>query len=159
MAQEIERKFLVTDAAWRETSEGVLYRQGYIPTQSKTTVRVRVAGDRGYLTLKGPSRGISRSEYEYEIPLADAEAMLAELCHPPLIEKRRYKLQIDHHVWEVDEFLGANTGLVLAEIELSSEQETFTKPFWIGKEVSHDPRYRNAYLAQNPYTTWDNASP
>ena len=156
MAQEIERKFLVANSTWRENAEGTLYRQGYVPTQSKTTVRVRVAGDRGYLTIKGPSQGISRSEYEYEIPLSDAEAMLAEICHPPLIEKRRYKIQMDGHLWEVDEFLGENAGLVLAEIELSSEAETFAHPTWLGEEVSHDPRYRNAYLAKQPYSTWSN---
>jgi adenylate cyclase len=154
MAQEIERKFLVADATWQQNTQGLLYRQGYIPTQDKTTVRVRIAGDRGFLTVKGPSRGITRSEYEYEIPLADAEAMLQEICHPPLIEKRRYKLQVNEHIWEVDEFLGDNAGLVLAEIELSSETEFFEKPPWLGPEVSHDRRYRNAYLAQYPYSTW-----
>lgn len=158
MALEIERKFLVTDDTWRGLSEGTLYRQGYLPTQDKTTVRVRVAGDRGFFTIKGPSRGISRSEYEYEIPLADAEAMLAELCRPPLIEKCRYKIAIADHIWEVDEFLGENQGLILAEIELGSETETFTQPAWIGQEVSHDARYRNAYLAKYPYSTWGQSS-
>jgi adenylate cyclase len=155
MALEIERKFLVTNAAWQHLGVGVMYRQGYLPTQDKTTVRVRVAGDRGFFTIKGPTRGISRTEYEYEIPLADAEAMLTELCQPPLIEKRRYKIAIGKHIWEVDEFLGENQGLVLAEIELASEAETFIKPNWIGLEVSHDARYRNAYLAKHPYSTWE----
>jgi adenylate cyclase len=155
MALEIERKFLVTNTTWREGNQGILYRQGYVPTQDKTTVRVRVAGDHSYLTVKGPSNGIVRTEYEYEIPLADAEAMLAEICQPPLIEKRRYKLPVANHLWEIDEFLGDNQGLLLAEIELTSPTETFVKPAWLGVEVSHDARYRNSYLARHPYSTWD----
>ena len=148
MAQEIERKFLVSDMAWLQTSEGVLYRQGYLPTHNYTTVRVRVAGDHGYLTIKGPIQGLTRSEFEYEIPLADAESMLSELCELPLIEKRRHTLTVGDHRWEVDEFLGDNAGLVVAEIELSSETENFVKPPWLGADVSKDPRYFNASLAR-----------
>lgn len=154
MAQEIERKFLVADTTWLQAAEGTSYRQGYLPTQGKNTVRVRIAGDRGYLTIKGPSQGLTRSEFEYEIPLADAEAMLTELCEFPLIEKRRYKQTVGNHLWEIDEFLGANAGLVIAEIELSSETETFEKPDWLGSEVSHDARYFNASLAKHPYSAW-----
>lgn len=154
MAQEIERKFLVTDFSWRQSAKGTLYRQGYLPTQNRTTVRVRVVGDRGYLTIKGATNGVSRQEFEYEIPLADAEAMLVDLCAPPLIEKWRYRLNVGSHLWEVDEFLGENAGLVLAEVELSSESEAFDLPPWVGAEVSHDIRYYNSNLAKQPYRTW-----
>lgn len=154
MAQEIERKFLVKDAAWRQGTEGKLYRQGYIPTNNATTVRVRIAGDRGYLTLKGATSGVSRQEFEYDIPLADAESMLTDLCAPSLIEKKRYRIVVGAHLWEVDEFLGDNAGLVLAEVELESETETVDLPPWIGEEVSHDARYYNASLAKSPYRTW-----
>ncbi|MBE7380659.1 MAG: CYTH domain-containing protein [Leptolyngbya sp. SIO1E4] len=154
MAQEIERKFLVTDSSWRHEAKGTLYRQGYIPTQNKSTVRIRIAGDRGYITVKGASVGISRLEFEYEIPLADADSMLDQLCLRPLIEKWRYRLTVDNHLWEVDEFLGDNAGLVLAEVELTHETESVTLPPWVGKEVSHDPRYYNANLTRNPYRLW-----
>lgn len=159
MAQEIERKFLVTDLSWRQSAEGKLYRQGYLPTRNLTTVRVRVAGDRGYLTIKGPTNGVSRLEFEYDIPLADAEDMLDNLCEPPLVEKRRYRIDVGDHLWEVDEFLGENAGLVLAEVELTSEDESFDLPAWAGEEVSHDARYYNANLAKNPYRTWESRSP
>ncbi|NER80504.1 MAG: CYTH domain-containing protein [Leptolyngbya sp. SIO1D8] len=154
MAQEIERKFLVVDSSWRHEATRKLYRQGYIPTQNKTTVRVRIAGDRGYLTVKGASTGITRLEFEYEIPSADAGNMLNSLCIPPLIEKWRYQLTVGNHLWEIDEFLGENAGLVLAEVELASEIESFVLPAWVGEEVSHDPRYYNANLARFPYRSW-----
>lgn len=157
MPQEIERKFLVTDLSWRSQAQGELYRQGYIPTQNQATVRVRVAGDRGYLTVKGPTTGITRSEFEYEIPLDDANSLLTQLCEPPLIEKWRYQLTVGNHVWEIDEFLGDNTGLILAEIELADAIATFTMPVWAGQEVSHDPRYRNSNLAKTPYCQWQNS--
>ncbi|MEM6517863.1 MAG: CYTH domain-containing protein [Cyanobacteria bacterium P01_D01_bin.71] len=154
MAQEIERKFLVTDVSWKQYARGTLYRQGYIPTQNNTTVRVRIIGDRGYLTIKGPTNGISREEFEYDIPLADAEIMLADLCQLPLIEKWRYRINVGSHLWEIDEFLGDNAGLVLAEVELSSETVTFDRPSWAGVEVSQDARYYNSNLAKTPYRTW-----
>jgi len=154
MAQEIERKFLVTDFSWRDQAIGRLYRQGYIPTENRTTVRVRVVGDRGYLTIKGITTGIARSEFEYAIPVADANQMLTELCRPPLIEKRRYQITVGNHLWEVDEFLGDNAGLVLAEVELQHETEAFARPSWVGADVSHDPRYYNSNLAQHPYRLW-----
>ncbi|MEM1310949.1 MAG: CYTH domain-containing protein [Cyanobacteria bacterium P01_H01_bin.153] len=154
MAQEIERKFLVTDVSWKQYARGTLYRQGYIPTQNNTTVRVRIIGDRGYLTIKGPTNGISREEFEYDIPLADAEIMLADLCQLPLIEKWRYRINVGSHLWEIDEFLGDNAGLVLAEVELSSETATFDRPSWAGVEVSQDARYYNSNLAKTPYRTW-----
>ncbi|MGD1906247.1 MAG: CYTH domain-containing protein [Leptolyngbyaceae cyanobacterium] len=156
MAAEIERKFLVRGEGtpWRNQAPGLRYCQGYIPTQTQATVRVRLAGEQGYVTFKGPTVGIARSEFEYPVPKADAEAMLAQLCIPPLIEKYRYRVQSQGHLWEVDEFLGENAGLVLAEVELKDAAEPLSLPPWVGVEVSHDPRYRNANLARSPYQTW-----
>lgn len=154
MAQEIERKFLVTDTSWRHHATRKLYRQGYIATRDKTTVRVRIVGEQGYLTIKGAATGISRLEFEYPIPFADANEILASLCQSTLIEKWRHTLRIGNHVWEIDEFLGDNQGLMIAEIELSSSTEKFLKPSWVGKEVSEDPRYYNANLAKQPYKLW-----
>ncbi|WP_008317426.1 CYTH domain-containing protein [Leptolyngbya sp. PCC 6406] len=154
MALEIERKFLVTGTDWRALAPGVLYRQGYIPRGNPATVRVRIAGERGYLTLKGPTQGLTRSEFEYEIPRTDAEVLLDTFCETPFVEKMRYRISFADHVWEVDEFLGQNQGLVLAEIELTDEAEPFERLDWVGLEVSDDPRYRNANLAHHPYATW-----
>lgn len=155
MGQEIERKFLIRGEAWRNQGKGSVYRQGYIPTvKPGHTVRVRIAGDRAFLTIKGPAKGLSRLEYEYPIPLSDAEEMLEKLCDRPLIEKVRYEIPQGHHVWEVDEFLGDNRGLILAEIELSSETETFELPDWIEKEVTGDRRYYNSNLTKKPFSTW-----
>lgn len=155
MAQEIERKFLVQTEDWRGQATGSVYRQGYIPTaKSGYTVRVRIAGATGYITLKGPTRGLTRLEFEYEVPLGDAEEMLAKLCQPPLIEKVRYKIPYGDHLWELDEFLGENAGLLLAEVELASESEAIALPDWVGAEVTGDRRYYNSYLARHPYTTW-----
>ena len=154
MAIEIERKFLVIGDSWRSLAEGQVYRQGYIPTQDKTTVRVRVVGSQGYLTIKGQSIGITRAEYEYPIPVTDAENMLQTLCQPPLIEKIRYRIPIENVVWEVDEFTGENQGLILAEVELEEEQQTVNLPDWIGVEVTQEARYYNVNLAQYPYQQW-----
>lgn len=154
MAVEIERKFLVKNDQWRGLAEGYLYRQGYIPTQDYTTVRVRIIGDRGYLTIKGKNTGMSRLEFEYEIPLVDADQMLINLCSPPLIEKYRYRIEFADKIWEVDEFLGKNQGLILAEIELSREDETIELPDWIGEEVTGDARYYNSNLARHLYGSW-----
>ena len=160
MAEEIERKFLVRDFSWRNEAEKQLYRQGYILTQNQTSVRIRIVGKQGYLTIKGPNAGLTRLEFEYEIPLADAEGMLTHLCSPPLIEKWRHRLTIGTHLWEIDEFLGDNAGLILAEVELRSETEALTLPPWVGEEVSQDPRYYNVNLAKNPYGNWrDTGSP
>lgn len=152
MAEEIERKFLVRGSDWRQV-KGEIFRQGYLSSAKERTVRVRVAGDKGFLTIKGPSSGLSRAEYEYEIPLADASAMLA-LCEQPLIEKTRYKIPFGDHTWEVDEFHGLNEGLVVAEVELRSADEEPARPDWVGEEVSHDHRYSNSNLVKRPYTTW-----
>jgi adenylate cyclase len=154
MATEIERKFLVKSEEWRNLATGIIYRQGYIATKKGTTVRVRMAGNQGYLTIKSTSQGISRAEYEYEIPAADAQEMLDNLCEPPLIEKTRYKIAIDDLVWEVDEFVGENQGLIIAEVELSDANQTINIPNWIGQEVSDDARYYNANLVQHPYSQW-----
>lgn len=153
MGTEIERKFLVQGENWRE-GRGITYRQGYLSTAPERTVRVRTAGDKGYLTIKGASRGASRLEFEYEIPLHEANQLLDELCHQPLIEKRRYKVQYGGLTWEVDEFFGENDGLVLAEIELRDEDQAFDPPAWLGREVTGDPRYYNANLVNHPYSRW-----
>jgi adenylate cyclase len=154
MAREIERKFLVVGDAWRSLAIGVAYRQGYLLSNKNLTVRVRMAGDAGYLTIKGAAEGISRAEFEYAIPAADAAELLDTLCERPLIEKVRYRIPWQGLVWEVDEFAGANQGLIVAEVELNDPQQVVSLPEWIGKEVSHDPRYYNALLAKHPYSEW-----
>jgi CYTH domain-containing protein len=154
MATEIERKFLVKGEQWRSLATGTVYRQGYLSTKKGCTVRVRLVGDRGYLTIKGLSQGISRAEYEYPIPAKDAQEMLDNLCEPPLIEKTRYKIEIAGLIWEVDEFAGENQGLIVAEVELPDENQTIELPDWIDQEVSDDSRYYNVNLAQHPYSQW-----
>ena len=154
MAIEIERKFLVTNNSWRENVMGILFRQGYLSAESERTVRVRLEGDVGKLTIKGKTEGISRSEYEYEIPRQEAAEMLDTLCLKPLIEKTRYRIEHAGLVWEVDEFYGANEGLILAEVELESEDTKFELPDWVGQEVSGNPRYYNSNLVKDPYTEW-----
>jgi CYTH domain-containing protein len=154
MATEIERKFLVNGTSWKKGLAGVLYRQGYLLTDKERTVRVRVAGEEGFLTIKGASRGISRLEYEYRIPVLDATEMLDTLCLKPLVEKYRYRLEYAGQIWEVDEFLGENQGLLLAEVELADADQRIRLPDWAGAEVSHDPRYYNANLVSNPFTKW-----
>ncbi|MCL2937858.1 MAG: CYTH domain-containing protein [Trichodesmium sp. MAG_R02] len=154
MAIEIERKFLVRGNGWRNQAVGKVYRQGYMYTEYGITLRARVVGDRGYLTIKGPRLGNSRAEYEYEIPLKDAEEMLNSLCTSPLIEKVRYQVHHGKFVWEVDEFAGENQGLILAEVELDDENQTVELPEWLGEEVSHDQRYYNSSLSKNPWKNW-----
>ena len=153
MALEIERKFLVKEGTWRN-EKGTKYRQGYLSSIKERTVRVRIIDKNGYLTIKGISRGAVRVEYEYEIPNAEAVAMLNDLCEKPLIEKRRYKIEFKGLVWEVDEFFGENQGLIVAEVELESEDQAFTKPEWVGEEVTSDPKYFNANLIHHPYSKW-----
>jgi len=155
MALEIERKFLVDHAKWAELPKpaGKPYRQGYLNGEPLTTVRVRVAGEKAFLTIKGPSVNAIRSEYEYEIPLKDACEML-DLFKPAEVEKVRYRILFNQKTWEVDVFGGLNEGLILAEIELTNPGETFAIPSWIGLEVTEDPRYYNSYLASNPYKSW-----
>jgi len=154
MAIEIERKFLVTGDDWKATAAVLLYRQGYLSTDKARTVRVRIAGARAFLTIKGLAAGIARPEFEYEIPVADATAMLDDLCLKPLIEKRRYTLECRGLRWEVDEFLGDNLGLVVAEVELDSADQAIELPAWVGQEVSDDPRYFNSSLIAHPFCMW-----
>jgi len=153
MAKEIERKFLVDSSKLPTLPPPNHIIQGYIPAQN-ATVRVRIKNNNAYLTLKGKSKGLSRSEFEYPIPLSDAKNMLQELCIKPYIEKNRYNIVVGNHTWELDIFEGANSGLIIAEVELKSEDEEFIKPSWITKEVSFDARYRNSYLVNHPYSQW-----
>ena len=154
MGKEIERKFLVKDNTWRGQDVGKRYRQGYLSTVKERTVRVRTAGDKAFFTVKGITVGASRSEYEYEIPVGDANEMLDRLCERPLIEKTRYRISHAGLVWEIDEFESENRGLIIAEVELKDEQQSVTLPGWVGKEVTGDPRYFNANLVAKPFTTW-----
>ena len=154
MGQEIERKFLVHGDVWRSGAKGLYCRQGYLASAIGCTVRVRVLGGQGFLTIKGRMEGISRSEYEYGIPVQDAHEMLDRLCSRPLVEKYRYHREYAGQTWEVDEFVGENQGLVVAEIELQAADQAVALPDWVGREVSDDPRYLNVNLAKRPYTTW-----
>ncbi len=153
MAIEIERKYLVLGQPWRAWGEGVPYKQGYLSRGAHSTTRVRLAGRVGQLTVKGKTEGISRLEFEYEIPAADAEELIA-LCEGGVILKRRWRVPHGEHVWEVDVFEGDNEGLVVAEIELSSPDEPFARPEWIGEEVSLDERYSNGALSRRPWRSW-----
>lgn len=154
MPLEIERKFLVTSDVWRSLGTPVRMRQGYLSNDIERTVRVRVSGDRARLTVKGKNTGAVRNEFEYEIPIADAEIMLESMALRPLIEKTRTTVRFGGHVWEVDAFEGDNAGLVVAEIELSDEHEPFEKPEWVGEEVTGRPEYYNSSLAQHPFKSW-----
>lgn len=153
MGTEIERKFLVEGTDWKSI-EPVYYCQGYLNRDKERTVRVRVAGTKGVLTIKGANEGATRQEFEYEVPLDDAKQML-ELCEKPLIEKNRRIIEFGAMNWEVDEFLGENAGLVVAEIELDSESQEFAIPEWVGKEVTEDPRYFNSRLSIHPFSKWE----
>jgi len=154
MGIEIERKFLVKSDAWRVGATPVLIRQGYLSADGAITVRVRVKGDAGFITIKGAPVGPTRAEYEYAIPLADANEMLDTLCLRPLIEKVRHLVTCDGVLWEVDEFLNENAPLVVAEVELSAASQKVTLPEWVGPEVTSDPRYSNSNLSKRPYSTW-----
>jgi adenylate cyclase len=152
MATEIERKFLVKGTSWRQ-SNSVRLSQGYLNRDKQRTVRVRIAGAKAFLTVKSVRQGVTRGEFEYEIPVADAEQML-KLSDGPIVEKNRHVIERDGLKWEVDEFLGENAGLVMAEIELTSEDQPFSRPAWLGREVTHDNRYYNSNLAAHPYQQW-----
>jgi adenylate cyclase len=154
MGKEIERKFLVKGDAWRALADGTSYRQGYLNSAKERTVRIRTINDRAFLTVKGLTVGATRTEYEYEIPLADCSAMLDILAEKPIIEKKRYKIPFAGLTWEIDEFFGDNTGLIVAEVELQSEGQAFRKPEWVGEEVTSDARYFNSNLIRHPYTRW-----
>ena len=154
MGKEIERKFLLKGDLWRSLAKGTKYRQGYLNSAKERIVRVRTIDDKGFLTIKGITTGATRVEYEYEIPEKDATAMLDELCEKPIIEKNRCKIDFAGFIWEIDEFFGDNQGLIVAEVELESEDQTFEKPEWIGDEVTGDPKYFNSNLILNPFTKW-----
>lgn len=154
MAVETERKFLVLKEKWKDPGNGIYLKQGYLSTLPENTVRVRIDQKKGYLTLKGKAVSITRSEFEYEIPLKDAEDILDELAIKPLIEKIRFKIEYGNFTWEVDKFLGENEGLMIAEIELNDAEKKFEKPSWAGSEVSGDTRYYNANLVGFPYKKW-----
>jgi adenylate cyclase len=149
MPVEIERKFLVASDGWRASAVGLRFCQGYLARSDGVTVRVRRAGSRAYLTVKGEPDGLVRPEFEYDVPVEEAEAMF-ELCHRPLIEKTRYEVPHAGLVWHVDEFEGDNAGLVLAEVELDHPEQPVDCPSWLGPEVSHDPRFRNSRLVDAP---------
>ncbi len=151
---EIERKFLVLNEDWKVGAVGTFLHQGYLNRHPQRSVRVRVKGQQAFLTIKGMVSEISRFEYEYPIPLADAQHMLKELCEPPTLEKTRYLVKYEGMCWEIDEFHGDNAGLVVAEIELENEEQPFAKPPWLGEEVSQDSRYLNINLSQHPYCQW-----
>lgn len=156
MALEIEHKFLLANDGWRqEVERSVFYRQGYLSGSPLSSVRVRISDTHAWLNVKSATIGNHRQEYEYQIPLADANAILDDLCHKPLIEKVRHFVSRGRHVWEIDEFEGDNAGLIVAEIELSQIGESFAKPDWIGEEVTEDLRYYNNNLTKHPYKDWD----
>ena len=154
MAQEIERKFLVADPSFLKPLTGSQIKQGYIAGKERSAARIRIRDSGAFLTLKSETIGITRSEFEYEIPLADAEEMLETLCAPPHIEKTRYVVEWKGHTWEIDVFHGGNEGLIVAEIELATADQAFEKPPWLGREVSQDARYFNSNLAHCPYGDW-----
>jgi len=155
MAVEIERKFLVADDSWRANADGgTRMRQGYLQGSGQASVRVRQQGERAYLNIKSLTLGVRRLEYEYEIPLQDAQELFDRLCAKPLVEKVRYRVPYAGHEWEVDVFEGDNAGLIVAELELGGEDESFESPSWVGKEVSHDTRYYNVNLVKHPYKDW-----
>ncbi len=153
MGREIEHKFLVDMSLWHPEGPGVAFRQGYLSADKGRVVRVRTAGPKAYLTIKGPGH-ISRAEFEYEIPFADARFMLDHLCLPGVIDKTRYRQEVGGHTWEIDVFHGENDGLVVAEVELEREDEAFERPAWVLQEVSGDARYFNAALSQKPFKSW-----
>lgn len=153
MAKEIERKFLIRDDSWKQ-DDGTLLRQGYLNRDKGRTIRVRLAGSKGFLTVKGETIGATREEFEYEIPPEDAVVLLDEICEKPLIEKRRYRVEYGSVIFEIDEFFGENEGLVLAEVELEDESQQVPRPPWLGEEVTDDPRYFNSNLVAHPYRNW-----
>ena len=155
MAVEIEHKFLLASNQWRELAFGsVIYKQGYLSSHPTSSIRVRISDKKAWFNIKSATIGTQRQEFEYEIPLSDAQEILDTLCAKPIIEKTRHFVTMGTHIWEIDEFYGDNAGLVVAEIELSAEGEVFAKPDWLGVEVTQDLRYYNNNLARNPYKNW-----
>jgi len=154
MPKEIERKFLVNPNFIKQLNNGIQISQGYIQTVDKTAVRARVKGERAFLTIKGESKGMTCSEFEYEIPVQDANDMIEELCSGHTVDKMRYEINHEEHLWEVDVFYGENEGLVVAEVELLSETENVVIPKWITEEVTGQAKYFNSALLVNPYSQW-----
>ena len=155
MATEIERKFLLKDSSWKEVAgNGTHYSQGYLVASKHASVRVRIQGKHAFINIKSATIDITRQEFEYEIPLNEAAEMLETLCEKPLISKTRYHIKMEKHLWEIDVFDGDNAGLIVAEIELSDKDECFTKPDWLGIEVSDDERYYNVCLVNHPFKDW-----
>jgi adenylate cyclase len=157
MPIEIERKFLVTSDVWKTEAVATQIIQGYLSRDPDRIVRVRLRGEQAFLTVKGRSSGITRSEIEFPIPIESARELLP-LCLSPLIEKTRFELCVGSHTWEIDEFGGQSTGLLVAEIELGAEDEEFEMPCWAGLEVSDDHRYTNSYLSEHPFSTWNHSA-
>lgn len=155
MGLEIERKFLIKNDNWRDNADdGCAYRQGYLVGPGISSVRVRIQGDTANLNIKSGNAGVVRQEFEYPIPLAEAQELLQTLCEQPIIEKTRYIVPVGEHRWEIDVFEGDNQGLQVAEIELASEDEAFERPDWLGEEVSDQQRYYNIYLSAQPFKSW-----
>ena len=155
MATEIERKFLLLDDTWRsEIEKSICIRQGYLAGSEKSSIRVRIGGDQANINIKSATLGVTRSEYEYPIPVNEANEILDLLCEGPLIEKTRYYVPHGNHCWEIDVFSGENDGLIVAEIELARVDEDFERPDWLGEEVSDDTRYYNVCLVKHPYKNW-----
>lgn len=155
MAEEIEHKFLVRDDSWRDQVERSMHQlQGYLGSAESCSIRIRISDEQASLNIKSATLGITRREYDYPIPVNEAREILDQLCIKPIIEKTRHIVRVGSHVWEIDEFAGDNSGLIVAEVELSSADETFEKPAWAGKEVSDDPRYYNVCLVEHPYKDW-----
>ncbi len=155
MALEVEHKFLLANDSWRkQIDHSVHYKQGYLSSSPMSSVRVRISDSQAWLNIKSATIGNHRQEFEYEIPLSDANTILDDLCHKPLIEKIRHIVHHDAHTWEIDEFMGDNAGLIVAEVELSQIGESFVKPAWIGEEVTDDLRYYNNNLSKNPFKDW-----
>ena len=157
MGIEIERKFLVDGQIFPQSNRSVWIKQGYLNSNPERCVRIRITGDQCFITIKGPTKGMTRAEYEYSIPIEDGEHLLM-LCENEPIEKRRHYVEYHGMLWEIDQFYGVNLGLVIAEIELSAESQDFKKPEWIGQEVTYDHRYSNASLSTAPFSSWNSTS-
>lgn len=157
MGKEIERKYVINQALWQPQGSGIHFKQGYLNSQKERVVRVRIEGEKAKLTIKGVTQGVTRSEFEYAIPTEDAAILLDNLCEQPLIDKHRHKEMHGGKLWEIDVFHGDNEGLIVAEIELATEDEKYELPTWVVEEVSSDPRYFNSNLLSNPYCKWKKA--